>query len=322
MKPSYFAVALALLIAYAAYPFADVAAQAAAQASARQSTAYTVTVGNLNRTYYLYVPSNASKDRPSPLVLMFHGGGGMPAYAEKDSKFSELAEREGFLVAYPQGFEKSWNDGRGDTAVAAQRDNIDDVAFVGALIDDISKHHNVDSKRVYATGISNGAMFSHYLAAKLSSRIAAIAPVVGGMPEPLVKVFNPEGAISVLIFNGTADPLVPYQGGDITAFGKTRGRIISTDGAAKKWATQARCDRDPIQQDVIDKNPNDQCIVKKISYGNCQGGAEVIVYRMEGGGHTWPNGAQYLPERLIGPVCRELNGSELIWDFFKRHAKP
>ena len=243
MKPSYFAVALALLIAYAAYPFADVAAQAAAQASARQSTAYTVTVGNLNRTYYLYVPSNASKDRPTPLVLMFHGGGGMPAYAEKDSKFSELAEREGFLVAYPQGFEKSWNDGRGDSAVAAQRDNIDDVAFVAALIDDIGKRHNVDSKRVYATGISNGAMFSHYLAAKLSAQIAAIAPVVGGMPEPLEKVFNPESAISVLIFNGTADPLVPYQGGDITAFGKKRGRIISTDGAAKKWATQAHCDR-------------------------------------------------------------------------------
>ena len=185
----------------------------------------TIEVGELNRIYYLHVPSELPKDKAVALVIMFHGGGGTTAFAARESKFSELADREGFLVAYPEGIGRRWHDGRGVNAIPAQRDNVDDLAFVSALIDDVSKKHRVDAKSIYATGISNGAIFSYYLAANLSSRIAAIAPVAGGISEAQSRIFKPEGHVSVLVFHGTDDPLVPYNGGYITAFGSTRGTM-------------------------------------------------------------------------------------------------
>ncbi len=295
---------------------------ATGSASSHRATERSVLVGDLTRTYYLYVSPNLKTGRPVPLVLMFHGGGGTPKFAEHESKFNELADREGFLVAYPEGLGKSWNDGRRVETIPAQRDNVDDVAFVAALIDDISRIHPVDQRRIYATGISNGAIFSHYLAANLSSRIAAIAPVVGGLAEPLEKSFNPKEPVSVLILNGTKDPLVPYRGGDITLLRAKRGRIIATEEAARKWAEHNRCEGAPIADAVADKNPKDGCILNKLTYGNCKDGTEVVVYRLDGAGHTWPDGLQYLPKLLVGKVCREINGSEVIWEFFKTHVKP
>src|SRR5712691_325328 len=159
--------------------------------------ARTIKVGDLSRTFYLHVPPKLPRDKAVPLVLMFHGGGGTPAFAERESKFSDLADREGFLVAYPEGLGKSWNDGRNNLTIVAQRDNIDDLGFVAALIDDVAKEHKVDAKRVFSTGISNGAIFSHHLAANLSSRIAAIAPVVGGLAETSRDKFQPEKPVAV-----------------------------------------------------------------------------------------------------------------------------
>jgi polyhydroxybutyrate depolymerase len=309
-------VTLAMIVALVLFPFIGAMAR-----TSSQTMKHTLLVGDLMRTYYLHVPPNLPKGQPVPLVLIFHGGNGTPAFAERESKFSELADLQGFLVAYPQGFGKSWNDGRGVKAIPAQRNNVDDVAFVAALIDDTSRIHKVDPKRIYATGISNGAIFSHYLADNLSSRIAAIAPVAGGMPETLEKAFKPEEPVSVLILNGTKDPIVPYLGGDIALLGAKRGRIISTEEAAGKWAAHNRCERVPTLEVVPNKNPNDGCFPKKLSYANCRVGTEVVLYRMEGAGHTWPDGLQYLPERLVGKVCRDFSATQLIWEFFKAHTK-
>ncbi|HLQ47261.1 MAG TPA: PHB depolymerase family esterase [Planctomycetaceae bacterium] len=287
------------------------------------TVARTIKVGDLSRTFYLHVPPKLPRDKAVPLVLMFHGGGGTPAFAEGESKFSELADREGFLVAYPEGIGKSWNDGRNNLTIVAQRDNIDDLGFVAALIDDVAKEHKVDAKRVFSTGISNGAIFSHHLAANLSSRIAAIAPVVGGLAETSRDKFQPEKPVAVLILQGTDDPLVPYNGGDIALpGGAKRAGIVATDETVKKWVEHNGCQREAVQEELADKAPNDGCRVKKFTYAKGKDGTEVVLFRIEGGGHTWPNGVQYLPERLIGKVCRDINGTEVIWEFFKAHPKP
>ncbi len=311
------------LLAFAAAIVFSASGHQYAVAQHRGTVARLIKVGELNRTYHLHVPKNMPKDKAVPLVLMFHGGGGTPAFAERESKFSDLADREGFLVVYPEGVGKSWNDGRGVKAIPAQRDNVDDLAFIAALIDDVAKAHKVDPKRVYATGISNGAMFSHYLAANLSSRIAAIAPVVGGMPEPLSEKFKPEKPVAVLILQGTEDLLVPYKGGDVTPPGAgKRGRIVATEDAVKKWAEHNGCQREAATEELADKDPKDGCRVKKFTYAKGKDGTEVVLVRIEGGGHTWPNGLQYLPKKVIGNVCRDINGTEVIWDFFKAHPKP
>ncbi len=286
------------------------------------SEKHVLKVGDRERTYYLHVPVNLPKDRAVPLVLMFHGGGGTPVYAERESRFDELADRDGFLVAYPEGVGKSWNDGRNVEAIAAQHEKVDDLGFVAALLDDLARRHKLDTRRVFATGISNGGIFSHTLAAQLAARVAAIAPVAGGLAGTLQDRFKPEKPVSVLILQGTADPLVPYNGGDVVAFGSKRGKILSTDETVKKWVEHNQCRREPVKEELPDRDPKDGCAVTRYRYPQGKDGTEVVLYRIEGGGHTWPNGAQYLPEKLIGKVCRDIDGSDVIWEFFKSHPRP
>lgn len=285
-----------------------------AGAAERVLTPRSLEVGGITRSYFLHVPPGLGP-APAPLVLVFHGGGGTGPGTERLTRFTALADREGFLVAFPEGLEKSWNDGREFTASRAHRDHVDDVAFVAALLDTVARSHAVDPRRVYATGISNGGIFSHYLAAHLSARIAAIAPVVGGIADPPEAWLRPAQPVSVLILQGTRDPLVPYHGGAV-AFG--RGKVIDTEEAARRWA-QLNGGREPVPEALPDGK--DRCGGLRTVYPGGRDGSEVVLVRLDGGGHTWPGGAQYLPERLIGRVCRDFDATALIWDFFRAHPK-
>lgn len=298
------------------------AAESTAAGAPGDTQARSVKVGSGQRSYRIHVPAALPRDRAVPLVLVFHGGGGTPEQIERESRFSALAAREGFLVAYPAGHRRSWNDGRGAAAVAAQRDDVDDIAFVAALLDDVSARHRVDPKRVFATGISNGAMFSHYVALRLAPRIAAIAAIAGGLPERLASPFSPQGEVAVLIVNGTEDPLVPYGGGDVTVLGSRRGRVVGAEATAARWSEHNRCDVSPAAEQLAERDPGDGCTATHFIYRNCAPGAGVELYRLTGSGHAWPGGSQYVRERQIGKVCRELDGAALVWEFFQRHPKP
>lgn len=201
---------------------------------------------------------------------------------------------------------------------------IDDVAFVTALIDDVAKKRRVDPKRIYATGISNGGMISHFLGAKLSTKLAAIAPVAGSLAEPLVPTFEPTAPVSVLMLFGTDDRFVPYGGGEVHPPGmRPRGRVIAIEQAARLWTERNGGDptREPLVDSLPDRDPADGCRVKKLTWAAGRNRSEVVLYRLEGAGHTWPDGYQYLSKRLVGPVCRDINATEVIWQFFKLHPK-
>jgi len=168
--------------------------------------------GGLQRTYSVHIPNSYDKTSPTPLVISLHGGGGTGQGMNKLTNFDSIADAENFIVIYPDGFEKHWNDGRNVQRYRTQAQNIDDVGFISALIDNISNEVNIDAKRVYVTGISNGAMMSHRLGCELSQKIAAIAPVAGNIPANMASVWSPSRPVSVLIINGTDDPLVPWAG--------------------------------------------------------------------------------------------------------------
>lgn len=274
----------------------------------------------LRRTYLVHVGSSCSTEKPAPLVIVLHGGGGTGAGMVKLTNFNAIADREGFIVVYPDGVDRHWNDGRGVEWYRAHTENIDDLGFISTLIDELVAKLNVDVKRVYATGISNGGMMSYRLGCELSQRIAGIAPVTASISVNMAKVWSPSRPMPVLIIAGTADPLVPWDGGDIRFGRRIFGTVLSVPDTVKFWVEKNGCLAKPIVIRLPDTDPTDGTTVRKEVYASCRDGAEVVLYAVEGGGHTWAGGLQYLPERIIGKTSREFSASEVIWQFFKAHS--
>jgi polyhydroxybutyrate depolymerase len=281
----------------------------------------------LRRTFKIHLPSYYNKTVRSPLIIALHGRGGNGASMILITRngFNKLADKEGFIVVYPDGIELNWNDGRTDEKAndRAHRENIDDVGFISALIDFMAKKYNIDSKRVYVTGISNGAMMSYRLACELSQKITAIAPVDGSIPSMLISGCLPSGSISVLAINNVNDPLVPFEGGEIYAGLRkvNLGKVISVNESIEFWVNRNKCSNDPVVTEEPDKDPLDGTRVIKKQYISGIDGTEVVLYAIDGGGHTWPGGFQYEPEGIIGKTSRDIDAIEVIWSFFKMHSR-
>ncbi len=198
-----------------------------ALAAAAPTESDSIVVDGRTRSYRLHIPAGLAGTTPAPIVLVLHGGGGNGRGMERLTGFSRLADRERFIVVYPDAVDGNWVDGRVGMRTEAHRKGIDDVAFIAALLDEVARRRPIDAKRVFATGISNGGIFSHYLAANLADRIVAIAPVAGGLADPFYRAFAPSQPVSVFILQGTADPLMPFDGGAVAWGG--RGQIIAAD---------------------------------------------------------------------------------------------
>ncbi len=278
----------------------------------------------LERGYIIYIPKSFDVKKKMPLLFVLHGGGGTPEGMIELTKggLHELADKEGFFVVYPAAYGRHWNDGRKDMEKwsVAHKENIDDVGFISYLIDHIAVNFNVDLRKVFITGISNGAMMSFRLACELSQKITTVAPVAGLMPEDITYSCTPQKPLSLLIIVGTNDPLVPYNGGYVEAGGVKRGKVLSAQDTTRFWAKINGCELYPQIVWEQDKDPSDGTVAKKEMYNQCKDGVKVILYTIEGGGHTWPGGLQYLPERIIGRTSRDLDANQLIWDFFKESS--
>lgn len=282
--------------------------------------------GGYARAYRVYSPRNLEKAKKYPLLVILHGGGGtgkgMPRLTR--GGFEKLADGNGALLAYPEGIDKNWNDYRADKSRKSQRENIDDAAFITAMLDEIAKTYPVDPARIYAAGISNGAMMSYTLACRASDRFAAVAPVAGAMPENLVPLCGPSRPVPVLIISGTKDNLVHWEGGYVTGpFGKKKlGRTISVEKSRDLWLGKNSCDAAKKEVSKADSDQGDGTAVVRETYSSCAAGGAVDFIRIEGGGHTWPGGLQYLPELVIGKTSREIDANTEIWNFFMKHSLP
>ncbi len=292
MRPALFAFLIAVVVSLGLFR------------RARAQNSNSITVDGLERTYEFYAPTAIQPDQPTALVIALHGGGGQGRGMRRLTGFDALADEKGFLVAYPDGLNRQWNDNR---EFIQGKTQADDVAFIKALIVSLKKQYSIN--RVFITGMSNGAMMTYRLACELSDQITAAAPVAGN----LVKGYDckPSQPVPLLAINGTADPLVPYNGGMVA---RERGEVISTDDTMKFWATNNGCTGDPTEEALPDIDPTDNTHVYKRTYPACT--ASLVLYRIQDGGHTWPGGSQYLPKRIIGPVNRDIDATHVIWDFF------
>lgn len=282
---------------------------------------------SLRRTFKFHLPPSYNNSEQLPLVIALHGRGGNSTSMILITRngFNRLADKEGFIMVYPDGIGLNWNDGRMDEEAndRAHRENIDDVGFISALIDFLTENYNIDPRRVYVTGLSNGAIMSYRLACELSQKITAIAPVDGNIPYMLSGECSPSLSVSVLAINNINDPMVPYEGGEIVgSSGRVKlGRVLSADESIEFWATHGNCSVTPVVTEEPDRDPQDGTRVTRKQYINGKDGTEVVLYAIDGGGHTWPGGFQYKPARVIGRTCRDFDANEVIWSFFKRHSR-
>lgn len=276
----------------------------------------------LERTYRVFVPSSYNAHKTVPLLVLLHGGGSDGRQLVRFTGFNRIAEDEGMIVVTPDGIEKHWNDGRVSTGYLAHEQNVDDVGFISKLIDLLKQQYRIDSRRVYVSGISNGGMMTFRLGIELPEKIAAIAPVVAALPEPLARLSSTNRPIPAVIINGTEDPLVNWDGGEVRLLRRKVGRTLSVPDSVKFWANRNHCIDNPQVTILPDNDPGDGMRVVKTEY-TAPGGADVTFYAVEGGGHTWHGPrpfVQYLPAARIGRACRDFDATEAIWAFFSKHA--
>lgn len=258
------------------------------------------------RDYLLHVPPSYDRARPTPLVISMHGAGLWGAAQEKISQWNAVADREGFIVVYPSGAAaeglRVWHMERG----SSNRD----VQFISALIDTLQAAYNIDPARIYADGLSNGGGMAFMLSCALPGRIAAVGLVASAQLLPW-NWCTDDHPVPMIAFHGTADRFTPYYGGPSWVAPARDYRFPSIPGWTAKWARRNRCRPAPVESVAA---PD----VTRIQYVGCAGDATVVLYRIEGGGHTWPGGGP-MPEWFAGPTSRSIDATGLMWDFFRAH---
>ena len=287
---------------------------------------------DLVRWYRVYIPDPLPEN--SSLVLYLHGGtlsmrSLFSPLVDSSSTWFRIAQEEGIVLLVPNGVnpktgdtysdDQVWNDLRPDGAQG--QSEVDDVEFLLALLDQLSGELPIDPDRIYVTGASNGGMMTYRLLIEAPERFAAGAVYIANLPllpDPYPKPTNPT---PIMIANGTADPLMPYNGGLVA---KDRGEVISTPATLEWWLEANQADQQGlVTRELPDLDPEDGCRIYEYRYPASQDGAPVWLYRMEGGGHTLPGTAsggvfQGLAARLLGPVCQDADGVLLAWNFFNQ----
>ena len=264
----------------------------------------------LERRYIVHHPPQKFKKNKMNLLLVLHGGGGKAEGMMKLTKFrfNELSDQHGLVVVYPQGYKKHWNDGRKDIS-EAHRKNLADSLFMRMIIERIKREYAIH--KVFATGMSNGGFMSYRIACDLNDIIHGIMPVTANLSKAL-KNCTLKRSLKVAIFNGTKDPLVPYDGGQVKVFFRKRGEVFSTEFTAEFFAKQNHC-KGINARTKIDTNKDDNSYVEKISY-ICNSSGQVVLFKIHGGGHTWPSGWPYLNKRLIGTINQDIDAAAEIFE--------
>jgi polyhydroxybutyrate depolymerase len=282
-------------------------------------TTRTLNVGAQQRSYVVHTPPAMAAGRRLPLVVVLHGGGGNGELAAQQTRFSEQADRSGFIAVYPNGSDRvrpllnamgkpgllTWNAGA--CCGYAMRNKIDDVAFIRAVVAQVGRDYAIDAKRVYAAGISNGGMMAYRLACEASDIFAAIGPVAAVQIAPACQPTQP---VAVIHFHGTADHNVPMAGGvGSKAIEKdSRPPVQST---IDFWVGRDGCSPQP----TVSQNGK----VTLLDYAGCAAGSEIAFYVIDGGGHSWPGGDRLA--KFLDPPAPDIDATAVMWRFFAEHAK-
>jgi polyhydroxybutyrate depolymerase len=282
-----------------------------------------IKVMGMRRYYLLHVPAGYRPEKKIPLVIVIHGAFSTPRQMEKQSDFSKVANREGFLVAYPSGafgifgFLKHWNAGH--CCGKAAEENIDDVGFLLKVMDDIQADYSVDTSRIYMAGFSNGGMLTYRFAAEHTNKLAAAAALaasLGGKASaemPIWKTPRPKSPLPIIVFHAKDDPNVPYEGGVSPKKGGER-EYISVADSIDFWIKNNQCDPKPKEENLYQNR------IKKEEYLDHKHGNDILLYTIDRWGHIWPG--KYFTDKLDeDDPLKGFSAADIIWDFFKGRSK-
>ncbi len=323
-----------------------------------QETQEKVQVNDLTRNFILHVPPGYSADRRYPVVILFHGRNQDADDMERITHFNQLADKDGIITIFPRAAQGQWNIGVRPEAASAENprrgfgrrggwgypggggggggggypggrgggqnpeqttnrtEPPDDVAFVGEMLDQLALKYSLDVHRIYATGLGDGGFMAERIGCTMADRIAAVGAVGATFPKTMVCL--PSRAISVLLIDGTSDPLVPYNGG---TYKERRFPVLSAEASAKTWGKFDRCGEKPAQGKIppLDKGGKE---TKTFTFSGCQADAQVELYAVKDGGNTWPGGEVFTTESEVGKTSNAINANDSLWNFFSRAKLP
>ena len=285
---------------------------AAASAAPGGDAPGALTFGGLHRTYLLHAPAGVR--RPVGLVLNLHGAGATGGAQAALTNYNAVADQNGFVVVYPDGIDFSWADGRG--ASIPDRQGVDDVGFLVALINQVTSDFGIERSHVFVTGMSAGAFMATRLACERADVVAAIAPVSGTLATNFPC--SPSRPVSVLQVHGTADPVVPYNGGTMVGRGGVSD-IVAAPAMADRWRALDGCSGMPVSD--MPANVGNGAGIQRVDAGGCADGTEVDFVRVDGGGHTWPAGRFSLPSASVGSTTQAFDASQASGQFFAQHGR-
>jgi polyhydroxybutyrate depolymerase len=270
----------------------------------------TIVVEGMERAYRVHLPPSYSGTQPVPLVLAFHMYSGSGRTMEWLTHFDQIADKNGFIVAYPDGYKGSWADGT--KQFAANNDHVNDIAFVSALIDKLSRDFSIDTTRIYATGFSNGGVLAQRLACERPDMISAVAVVGATLAKDVLPRCQPYLLTPVMMIHGTADRGIPWNGTSEEA---------SVPETIAHWVSVNGCDNTPTIRLEPDR-VQDGTRVRLESYSKCTGDAEVVIHVIENGAHAWPGGNKPIQLwGLAGKISENMDASVAIWEFFQNHQR-
>lgn len=272
----------------------------------------------LERDYIVHVPKNYNSSNSTPVVFNFHGGGGTGKFTMDSTKMNDVSEKYGFIAVYPSAYKdsKKWNVG----PITQDQVDLNDQGFIKLILDNLEANFNIDEKRIYATGHSRGGFFSFKLACDMSDTFAALAPAGCAM---VFGECNPSRPIPIMHFHGTADKMIPFNGGpsdtSVPELIRRTANFTSVNQTIQIWLEKNEC---PDQNGTLTfQNGTAYCI----TYSNCSQNTEVVLCSHDGG-HTWPSGEDESSlefyKEIVGKVSFDINANEEIWKFFEKHPMP
>lgn len=283
--------------------------------------ARTVTIDGTARTYTLFIPDRVRAARqPAPTVFVVHGGLGTGSQIRKHLGFDSIAEREGVIAVYPDGLDRSWNDGRTDLQ-KRRGGEPDDVAFLRAIARALKEERLALSGRVYVVGVSNGGMMAFRLACDAAEEFDGIATIIANLGLELSRSCKPSRPVPVLLIQATKDPLMPWEGGGVGFRGK-RGEVVSADATATFWGKVLDCETQARTSELPHRLADDITRVRR-EVRPCKNGRLERLIVIDGG-HQVPRVVQSvrLFDKFLGPANHDIDAAEMTWTFFSAGKQP